>query len=247
MDTVTCKDCNKDVTPTDAGVCPDCGAQLVDMPSDKPTKSLDLRYAKSIGLVMPDAQMRKTLAAKFVSPDTIHHYIFLWGNPQKTDLEAEYFKSTTNFWDGVLGHTPRPLTWDHAQDRTMKADPVIGKTVEWGDDDLGRWALSHLDRAHVYRKAVDMLIEEGVIGTSSDSAAQYVEREEHGKSAFLKTWPWFASALTDAPCEHRMVGTVEHFKSLGLNVRIPEAPDAQVRAMVQKAQSIFAHSLIFGE
>jgi hypothetical protein len=44
-----------------------------------------------------------------------------------------------------------------------------------------------------------------------------------------------------------MVGTVEHFKSLGLNVRIPEAPDAQVRAMVQKAQSIFAHSLIFGE
>jgi hypothetical protein len=204
-------------------------------------KSLDLSYAKSLDLGFDTDKLRSLLAAKFIGTDRIFHYPFLWGTSAKTDLEREFFLKNTNFWDDVIGKGPRPLTWDHAQDKSMKADPVIGQTIEWGDDELGRWAISHLNRAHEYRKAVDKLIDEGVIGTSSDSAPQYVEREKQGKSAWLKTWPWFASALTDVPCEPRMIteGAVEYFKSIGLKFPNSEASVEQVRAMVQKAHRVF--------
>jgi hypothetical protein len=191
---------------------------------------------------MSDDKLKSLLAVKFIGTDRIFHYPFLWGDAVKTDLEREFFLKNTNFWDSTMGKSPRPLTWDHAQDESMKDNPVIGQTTEWGDDEVGRWAISHLDRAHRYRKAVDALIEEGVIGTSSDSAPQYVQREQRGKSTWLKTWPWFASALTDVPCEPRMIteGAVEYLKSIGLTFPSSEAPAEQTRALVDKAHRIFA-------
>ena len=89
-----------------------------------------------------------------------------------------------------------------------------------GDDEIGRWYVAKLDRSHRYRKAIDQLIKEGKLGTSSDSAPQYVERVKTGKATWLKTWPLFAAALTDAPCEPRMIGSIEYAKSLG--IELPE-------------------------
>ena len=193
-------------------------------------KSLDLSYVKSIGVAtLPE------LAVKSVGKDEVKGYTFLWGNPEQTDLEREFFTNTTNFWDDILGKSPRPLTWDHAQDKSMKASPVIGQIVEWGNDDVGRWAVSKLDTNHKYRKAVDKLIDEGALGMSSDSAPQYVERVKSGKSTRLAVWPWFASALTPTPCEPRMldVGSLV-WKSIAES--LPEtrmgAPDgAQVESL----------------
>lgn len=209
-------------------------------------KSMNITAAKKLGIQIDDSNLRRTVAAKYVSPDTLFHYAFLWGDPAHADLESEYFTRETDFWDNIMGKSARPLTWDHAMDETMKANPVIGQTVEWGDDDIGRWAISHMDRHHVYRKAVDQLIEMGVIGTSSDSAAQYVERVANGKSTWLKRWPWFASALTDTPCEYRMVGSVSYFKSLGLTLPDSEASVLQTRAMVEKAHRTFSYIQTFG-
>jgi hypothetical protein len=232
-----CPTCKTDVVPTDENKCPDCGTLLV---SEK--KTLNISYAKSLDIGLSDKKLTDLLAVKFIGTDRIFHYPFLWGNSVKTDLEKEFFTKSTDFWDKTLGTNPRPLTWDHNQDESMKDNPVIGQTVEWGDDEIGRWAISHLDRAHRYRKAVDALIEEGVIGTSSDSAPQYVEREARGKSTYLKVWPWFASALTDIPCEPRMIaeGTVEYLKSIGVSFPSSEASAQQTRAMVDKAHRIFA-------
>ena len=139
-----------------------------------------------------------------------------------TDVELEYFTKDSNLWDTQLGKSPKPLTWDHAQDKDFKGSPVIGQTVEWGNDEVGRWAVSKLERSHQYRKAIDALIEQGVLGTSSDSAPQYVQRVKTGKATWLKTWPWFASALTDVPAEPRMIDSVEVLKSLGIT--LPDAP-----------------------
>jgi hypothetical protein len=128
----------------------------------------------------------------------------LWGDPAKTDLEQEYFTKSTDFWDKSLG-LPRTLTWDHALDDTMKANPVIGEITEMGDDEIGRWYVAQLDRNHKYRKAIDQLIEKKAVGTSSDSAPQYVVKEKTGKAVWLKQWPLFAAALTTTPCEPRML------------------------------------------
>jgi hypothetical protein len=243
---VYCDACDKSVTMTTDNKCPDCGADL----SKVEKKSLNIDYAKSLGLSYSEDALRQLLAVKRVSPDMIFHYVYLWGNAKKTDISRDFFTPQTNFWDDRFSAVKRAVTWDHAQDESMKADPVIGQTEEWGNDEIGRWALSHLDKAHKYRKAVDRLIERGVLGTSSDSVEQYVVREPQGKSMWIKTWPWVASALTDQPCEFRMVrpnSTVEFFKSIGLDVRLPEAPESQAREMVQRAHRIFDHIQMFGE
>lgn len=189
-------------------------------------KSLNFSYIKSIGIDLPDDQMIQKFAVKYVAKDQIKGYTFLWGDPKNTDIEADYFTKATNFWDDKLSQSQRPLTWDHAQDKEFKASPLIGAISEFGDDDVGRWYVAKLDRSHRYRKAIDKLIEQRKLGTSSDSAPQYVRRVQTGKSNWLQEWPWFASALTDAPAEPRMIGNLEFFKSIGISLQ----PDAQLNA-----------------
>lgn len=192
--------------------------------------TLDLSYVKSLGIVIPE----KFVSAKFVGRNEIKHYAFLWGSPDKTDLEAEYFTKSTDFFDSSMGKSPRPLSWDHGQDskfNKLVPSPVIGKTVDFGDDEWGRWAVSVLDTDQTYRKFVDRFIEEEVLGYSSDSAPQYILREPRGKGVWLKRWPWFGGALTPAPCEPQMKQrSPEFLKSLGFV--IPDASVEQERELL---------------
>lgn len=210
------------------------GAQCMDY-----AKAINLAYVKSLGIADPEAT-----AVKSIGTDEIRGYAMLWGGAHLTDVEAEYFTKSTDFWDSTLGKSPRPLTWDHAQDKNFKASPVVGEIVEFGDDDLGRWYVAKLDRSHRYRKAIDELIKAGILGTSSDSAPQYVERVKTGKSTWLKTWPFFAAALTDTPAEPRMIGSIEHWKSC--NVTLPDAPDTarQVEVLQLKHRILTIYSEI---
>lgn len=173
-------------------------------------KGMDLSYAKNF--------TTENMAVKSIGEGLIKGYVTLWGSAKLTDVELEYFTPETNFWDNILSKAARPLTWDHAQDSEFKADPIIGTITEMGDDEIGRWYVAKLDRSHRYNKAIERLIAEGKLGTSSDSAPQYVERVKTGKATWLKTWPLFAAALTDTPAEPRMVGSLEYLKSLGVEL-----------------------------
>lgn len=188
--------------------------EINDADVDTDQSNLDLSYAKSIGFRLGE----QLLAIKSIGSDKIAGYMALWGSSSMTDVENEYFTKSTDFWDNTLGKNPRPLTWDHAQDGDFKADPVIGQIEDFGDDDIGRWFNAKLVRSHKYRKAIDALIERGKLGASSDSAPQYVERIQTGKSTWLKRWPMFAVALTDTPAEPRMIGSVDYFKSCGITL-----------------------------
>lgn len=193
-------------------------------------KAMDLSYAKSLGM-----DTSKNMAVKYVSRDEIKGYTFMWGNPNLTDVEIEYFTQDSNFWDDRLGKSARPLTWDHAQDKDFKANPVIGQINDFGDDEIGRWYVAKLDTSHKYKEAIHRLIKNGVLGTSSDSAPQYVVREKTGKSTWLKEWPWFASALTNTPAEPRMIDSLEFLKSLG--VELPDVDGTRQRYAYKKRQA----------
>ena len=223
---------------------------------DPVMETMNLSYAKSLGIVIPD------LAVKYVSRDLIRHPVFIWGDPKQTDVELEYFNKKSDLWDQQYVDVKRPLTWDHAQDPEYKDEnPIVGMTLEYEDDDTARWAISKLERNRRYRKAIDELIEKRSIGSSSDSVPQYVVRQKSidGKSyiksgasdwvceedgtamkkvkpsaTYLKRWPWVASALTDVPCEPRMNGSVEWFKSLGLS--FPDVPNTEREALELKAR-----------
>ena len=189
------------------------GAEMTEAEAEEVAgKALDTSYAKSFNV---DASL---LTVKSIGEGVIKGYVTLWGDATKTDLELEYFTKETDFWDGQLKGMPRPLTWDHAQDKDFKANPIIGTITEMGDDEIGRWYVAKLDRSHRYNKAIEELVKAGKLGTSSDSAPQYVERVKTGKATWLKTWPLFAAALTDTPAEPRMVGSLEYLKSLGIDL-----------------------------
>jgi hypothetical protein len=174
-------------------------------------KGLNLSYAKSIGAnTLPD------LAVKRTAPDEIKGYLVLWGDPDRVDLDKEFFTKDTDFWDVPLKGFRPPLTYDHAQDDATKTSPVVGAVSEFGDDEMGRWYVAQLDKSYRYRKAIDAMIEAGQLGTSSDSAPQYVLREKRGKGVWLKRWPMLAAALTPAPCEPRQLATVEYAKGFTL-------------------------------
>lgn len=203
-------------------------AQLPDTwKKEEGIKSLDLSYAKSLGIIIPD------LAVKSVGADEIHGYTMIWGNPDKVDVEQEFFTQDSDFWDKSYGKAIRPLTWDHDQDKSLKADVRIGTITDFGDDDIGRWYTATLDRAHRYRKAIDGLIEQGALGSSSDSVLQYIQRQKTKSGAtWLAVWPWVGSALTATPAEPRLLASIEYAKSIGVDFKFPEATDVkQARAM----------------
>lgn len=191
-----------------------------------PKEEMNLSYVKSLGLdKVPD------LACKFVAKDQIKGYAILWGDENKVDLEKEYFTKSTNFWD----NQPQWLTWDHAQDEEFKSDPRIGTILEVGDDEWGKWYVAKLKKAEAYRKYLDDLIEKKSVGSSSDSAPQYVKRVKTGKSIWLAEWPLFAVSLTDNPCEPRMIGSLEFLKSLGMP--LPDVSVTNSRYAHQKRQA----------
>lgn len=167
-------------------------------------KSFNFTYIKSLHLSHDEQFLRDVVAVKSIGKDDIHGYLALWGDAKTVDLDGEYFTPQTNFWNDRLGY-PRPLTWDHAQDKTTKSNPIIGGITQTGIDEIGMWYDAQLDVAHQYRKAIDKLVSERDAGTSSDSVPQYIEREQTGKSVWLKTWPLFGAALTVTPCEPRML------------------------------------------
>lgn len=193
------------------------GAELTEEEAEEVAKNADLSYIKSIGANEND------WAVKSLGDGMIKGYVAMWGTPANPDLESEFFTKDTDFWDNQLKNLPRPLTWDHNQDKDFKGTPVIGQITEMGDDEIGRWYVARLDRSHRYNKAIEALVKAGKIGTSSDSAPQYVERVKTGKATWLKTWPLFAAALTDTPCEPRMIGSLEYLKSIG--VELPDNHD----------------------
>jgi len=82
---------------------------FVQVVEDEADKQMDTSYAKSLGM-----DISKNMAVKYISRDEIKGYTFMWGNPELTDVEIEYFTQGSDFWDDKLGKSSRPLTWDHA-------------------------------------------------------------------------------------------------------------------------------------
>lgn len=201
-------------------------------------------YVKSLHLGHDEQFMRDVLAVKFVGKDDIKGYMTLWGDPKLVDLETEFFTNAksvlgpTDFWDKTLG-SPRPLTWNHAQDKALvNGSQIVGKMVEFGDDEVGRFYNAVLDRSHKYRAAVAAHIAQRNLGTSSDSAPQYVERVKMANgSVWLKQWPLFAAALTDVPCEPRMIeqGNV-YWKSVGVDWSNLQGQNAEASAAAARVE-----------
>lgn len=133
-------------------------------------------------------------------------YLVRYGSPDDTDLERDFFTSDTYFGP----HKQFDIHYDHGMDSKVGSRPVGRGEVKY--DDVGAWLEFQLERRDAYEKAIEDMIAEGKLGLSSGAVGHLVEREQVGKSYWIKSWPIGEASVTPTPAEYRNM--VSRIKSL---------------------------------
>ena len=147
-------------------------------------------------------------------------YLVVWGDASTRDLQGEYFTPATDF--ALDWYDERPVLYHHGLDGNLKA-AVIGKIDRLTVDEVGIWAEAQLDLHKRYVRAVQRLVEKGVLNWSSGSLAHLVDVADDGT---IKRWPLVEGSLTPTPAEPRRtdVQTIKSaYSALGLTP--PPEPD----------------------
>jgi len=197
---------------------------------------VDWQPGEMVQEFVPANMTDNLLEVKAMPDGRIRAYALLWGSPLQTDLsgQRDYFTPQTDFWDKQLP-MPRPLTYHHGWNPETKSFPVVGRINEFGDDEIGRWYIAELDKAHRYEKAVRALIQQRALKSSVDSIPQYARREAKANGAHeIQVYPLFGVTLTPTPMEPRLFPAEEvkaFYKSIGVELTLPEASaETQPRA-----------------
>ncbi len=151
-------------------------------------------------------------------------YLVVWGNPGERDLQGEYFTPETEL--GLSWYPQRPVLYQHGLDGALKA-AVIGSMDTLVRDETGVWAEAQLDLRQRWARAVQRLIEKGVLGWSSGSLAHLVEVADDGQ---IRRWPIVEGSLTPTPAQPRRSDArsiKSAWEALGLDSTLLDAPAQQ--------------------
>ncbi len=163
-------------------------------------------------------------------------YLIVWGESRQRDLQGQYFTPQTDV--GLDWYDQRPVLYHHGLDGSLKA-AVIGVMDLLRADDTGLWAEAQLDLHKRYVRAVQRLVERGVLSWSSGSLPHLVEVSDAGQ---IKRWPIVEGSLTPTPAEprHTDVRTLQSaYKALGLDMsRLGLADAATSDASHEKGQDM---------
>jgi hypothetical protein len=186
----------------------------------------------------------------------VGNYLILFGSPASRDLEG--IASAAINADGSLGEYFTPDTdlessytkgvlfvdWEHGQEETPGPGDVLGvvdwKTAQW--DERGVWVERVLNRRSKYVQWLESLIDEGLIGSSSEAVSDEVQKADDGA---ITRWPLRRDTLTVTPMEPRMLDQnhLQAFKALGIalppdnTAGEPEPPEAEPEADLSAASA----------
>lgn len=172
-----------DAAPAQAGV----GEGQIVQPSDVKTKD------EADALVMPGG------AVKALGDGKLGGYLVVFGSPDATDLEGDYFTKDTEFGDAA----ETAVYYHHGLDKKL-GPRVIGKATLTRDE-IGVWMEAQLNMRDRYEQAVYKMGESGKLGLSSGTAAHLVVRQPMtNKAAWIKQWPLgLDGSFTPTPAEPR--------------------------------------------
>ena len=145
------------------------------------------------------------LTVKSLGNGRLGGYAVLWGSSAQRDLTGEYFTQETRELDAIFTAMKRlPLLYHHGADGKMET-AVVGPVDVMQRDEAGLWYEAQIALAGEYRQALEGLVEQGLLGTSSGTlpAARRVER----RSGRITRWPIAELSLTPTPAEPRMMET----------------------------------------
>lgn len=146
-------------------------------------------------------------AVKALGGGKIGGYLVAWGTPEERDLEAEYFTPDTEFELG--GKSELPILFHHGMDAALRAK-AIGRITSWKKDDVGLWVEGILDERDEYVRAIEEMIDKGVLGWSSGSMPHQVQVT----AGHIKYWPIYEGSATHTPADWRGATRVTSVKSL---------------------------------
>jgi len=155
-------------------------------------------------------------------------------NPDGT--KGEYFTPETDFESSYTKAGAVFVDWEHGHDYDEQNDigpagEVLG-VVDWKTarrDKMGLWVERILNRRSAYVKWVESLIEDGLIGSSSEAVPDGVQKAADG--AILR-WPVKRDTFTVEPMEFRNMkefgpNQIQAFKALGIDVPDDNAPEPE--------------------
>jgi hypothetical protein len=132
----------------------------------------------------------------------VANHIVLFGG---RDLQDEYFTADTILESSYTKNSGVLVDWEHGQDEP-DGDEILGR-VDWSTmkrTDDGVWVERVLDRHNAYMKLIEPLIDEGIIGTSTEAIGKGIKRTKKGE---IQTWPIKRDSLTVQPAEPRMLSS----------------------------------------
>jgi HK97 family phage major capsid protein len=155
-------------------------------------------------------------SVKALGDGRIGGYLVTFSDAASPDLKDDYFTKETDFGD----QESAPVYYQHG------LDPKLGRTrlgrASHKIDDIGVWAEAQLQMHSEYVQWLYAQVEAGKMGWSSGTASHLVEREQTGKTYFIKSWPLgLDDSLTFTPAEPR--NTVIPLKTL--SDMLPPIPD----------------------
>lgn len=154
---------------------------------------------------------------------------------EKTDFESSYTKA------GVFH-----IDWEHGAGKRLDGkdapgeDDVLG-VVDWRTakkDSHGIWVERALSRRNEYVKLLEELIDNGLVGTSSQAVSTGIKRNKAGE---ILKWPLRRDTLTFTPAEPRMLSDNALSAIKTLSELVPDLkallPEAAVSGSGQAADS----------
>lgn len=174
------------------------------------------------------------------------------GNTNPDGSVGEFFSKATDLRSHYTNTGVLYVDWEHGwgDDGEPGADEPLG-FVDWTTakaDDHGVKVQRILDRRASFVRMIEPLIEEGLIGTSSEAVPNKVQKADTGE---ILRWPLRRDTLTVTPMEPRMLSAnaVQAIKALGdkvpsLKSMIEPEPVAQSNAAVGIGEPYMATATI---
>jgi len=151
-------------------------------------------------------------------------------SPRKNDdgSAGEFFTPETELESRFTKTGRLPVDWEHRLAPEGEDLGTLGY-VDWSTAkrlDQGVFVERVLDRRNEYVRWLEELIDQGLIGTSSEADPVAVQKAEDGR---ITRWPLMGDTLTVTPMEPRMLtqNALQAAKALGL---FAEEPDPEAKA-----------------
>ena len=176
----------------------------------------EVAHLKSLVIGQGGGNVLRKIESKSTSDEIrVGNYMLLWGTEDATDLEREFFEDDTNWESDYTKSVGRiPMDWEHGRGHqdangpegritTPGRDDILGyadmKTAEI--DENGLWVERVLNRHNRYMSSLSILLDAGILGTSTEPVQKGVKKAANGK---ITDWPLVRDSLTVTPVEWRM-------------------------------------------